>query len=560
VSAGAVKHPPLLDWLWTYRRDWLRFDILAGLTTAAVVIPKAMAYADVAGLPVQVGLYTALLPMLIYAVMGTSRPLSVSSTATLGILVAAALGDAVQGTDPAAMLKASATLALLVGGFLLVASILRLGFVASFISESVLVGFKAGIGVVVILDMVPKLLGVHIEKAGYFHNVLETVRAVPHTSLPTLAVGAGIILLLALMEHFFPKAPAPLIAVAAGMAAMKFLDLAARGVATVGDVPSGLPVFTPPDLSLVGALWPAALGIALMSFTESIAAARAFIKSDEPSVKPNRELLALGLANVGGALTGGMAAGGGTSQTAVNRLVGARTQLAEMVTSGGTLLTLLFLAPLIGLMPEATLAGVVIVYSLGLIQIKDFVAILKVRRMEFMWAVAAFAGVVLLGTLKGIVAAIIVSLVALLKQAMTPEVHELAHVPGTQLYRRRSPEHPEDEVFPGLLMVRVLDRIFFANAEHVAARLKEIAEGANPKVLALDMRAVPDLEYTALKMMIEGVRRMKERGITVWLVGLNPGVKEVVRRSSLAGELGPGGLHDSLDVAVKEYLGRPERP
>jgi sulfate permease, SulP family len=560
MSESATKRVLFLDWLWSYQGEWLRFDILAGLTTAAVVIPKAMAYAAVAGLPVQVGLYTALLPMVIYAVMGTSRPLSVSSTATLAILVAAALDDAVPGADAAALLKASATLALLVGGFLLLASLLRLGFVANFISESVLVGFKAGIGVVVVLDMVPKLLGVHIEKAGFFHNVLETFRAVPRTSLPTLAVGVGIIVLLVLMEHFFPKAPAPLIAVAAGIAAMKFLDLGAYGVATVGDVPSGLPNLTLPDLSLVGALWPAALGIALMSFTESIAAARAFIGSREPSVKANRELLALGLANVGGALTGGMAAGGGTSQTAVNRLVGARTQLAEMVTAGGTLLTLLFLAPLIGLMPEATLAGVVMVYSLGLIQIKDYVAILKVRRMEFTWALAAFAGVVLLGTLKGIVAAIVVSLLALLKQTMTPAVFELARVPGTQHYRRRSQDHPGDETFPGILMVRILDRIFFANAEHVAERMKELAEASDPKAVLVDLRAVPDLEYTALKMMIEGVRRMKERGITVWLVGLNPGVKEVVRRSSLAEELGPGGLHDSLDLAVQEYLGTQGRP
>ena len=483
MSDGAVKRVPFLDWLWSYQGEWLRFDILAGLTTAAVVIPKAMAYADVAGLPVQVGLYTALLPMLIYAVMGTSRPLSVSSTATLAILLATALDEVVPGGDPATLLTASATLALLVGGFLVLASLLRLGFVASFISEPVLVGFKAGIGVIVVLDMVPKLLGVHIAKAGFFHNVLATIKSAPETSLPTLAVGVGIIVLLVALEHFFPKAPAPLIAVAAGIAAMKLLDLGAHGVATVGDVPSGLPSFTPPDLALVGSLWPAALGVALMSFTESIAAARAFIGSDEPPVKPNRELLALGLANVGGALSGGMAAGGGTSQTAVNRLVGARTQLAEMVTVGGTLLTLLLLAPLIGLMPEATLAGVVMVYSLGLIQVRDFLAILKVRRMEFTWALAAFAGVVLLGTLKGIVVAIVVSLLALLKQTMVPEVFELARIPGTQLFRRRSSEHPEDETFPGLLMVRILDRIFFANAEHVAARLKELAESRHPEGL-----------------------------------------------------------------------------
>jgi high affinity sulfate transporter 1 len=547
------KGLPLLDWLFAYRGEWLRFDILAGLTTAAVVIPKAMAYATVAGLPVQVGLYTALVPMVIYALLGTSRPLSVSTTTTLAILAAAGLGEAVPGADPAALLTASATLALLVGAFLVLASALRLGFVANFISESVLVGFKAGIGLVIILDQIPKLLGVHIQKEGFFLDILSTVRAIPETSLPTLALGGVMIVLMVGLEHFLPKSPAPLIAVGLGIASMALLGLGGHGVAAVGQVPSGLPGFTPPDLNLLEKLWPAALGIALMSFTESIAAARAFAKGSEPPLKANRELLALGLANAGGALFGAMPAGGGTSQTAVNRLVGARTQMAELVTAGGTLVTLLFLAPLIALMPMATLAAVVIVYSLGLVQISDFRAILRVRSMEFKWALAAFAGVVLLGTLKGIVVAILVSLLALLKQMTAPAVFELARIPGTTKFRHRSGEHPDDETFPGLLMVRIVDRIFFANAEHVLARARELAEGVEIKVLILDLRAVPDLEYTALKMLVEAEGRLKERGVSLRLVGLNPAVHEVVLRSPLAVALGPGGMHRSLETAVEEY-------
>lgn len=545
---------PVLDWLFDYRREWLRFDVLAGLTTAAVVIPKALAYATVAGLPVQVGLYTALVPMVIYALLGTSRPLSMSTSATLAILVAAGLADAVPDGDPAALLTASATLAVLAGVFLILASILRLGFVANFISESVLVGFKAGIGVIVVLDMVPKLLGFHIQKAGFLHNILATLQSIPETSLPTLAVGVVMILMLVALEHFFPKAPAPIIAVAAGIAGMAFLGLGAYGVASVGQVPSGLPRFTPPDFALVAKLWPAALGIALMSFTESIAAARVFIKSDEPPLKPNRELLALGLANAGGALLGGMAAGGGTTQTAVNRLVGARTQLSELVTAGGTLLTLLFLAPLISLMPGATLAAVVIVYSVGLIKISDFRTIFKVRKMEFRWAVVAFIGVLFLGTLNGILVAIALSILALGRHMIAPAVYELARMPGTDVFRRRSDEHPGDETFPGLLVVRIEDRIFFANAEHIATRLRALVEEADPKVIALDLRAVPDLEYTALKMLIEGERRMRERGVTLWLVGLNPAVKEVVQSSTLAETLGPGRIHRSLHVAVEDFL------
>lgn len=561
MSVRTVKRSfPVLDWLFAYRKDWLRFDVLAGLTTAAVVIPKAMAYATVAGLPVQVGLYTALVPMVIYAVLGTSRVLSVSSTATIAILAAAALGDAAPGADTAGLLTASATLTLLVGTFLAAACILRLGFVANFISESVLVGFKAGIGVVVVLDMVPKLLGFHIQKAGFLHNVLATAHGISESSLPTLALGAGTILLLVALEHFFPKSPAPLIAVAAGIACMKFLELGAHGVAGVGEVPSGLPSLCLPDLTLVAKLWPAALGIALMSFTESIAAARVFAKGDDPPVKPNRELLALGLANAGGALFGAMAAGGGTSQTAVNRLVGARTQLAEVVTAVGTLVTCLFLAPLIGLMPGATLAAVVIVYSMGLIKPSDFLAIFKVRKMEFQWALVAFLGVIFLGTLDGILVAIGLSILALGRRMITPEVYELARIPGTGFFERRSAEHPEDETFPGLLMARIEDRIFFANAQYISARLRALVEESEPRVVALDMRAVPDLEYTALKMLIEGAKRMKERGVSVWLVRLNPAVLEVVQRSDLAEVLGPERLYPSLELAMEAYLELPPLP
>ena len=256
-----------------------------------------------------------------------------------------------------------------------------------------------------------------------------------------------------------------MIAVAAGIAGAYFLNLGAHGVELVGHIPQGLPSFTPPVLSLATRLWPGALGIALMSFTETIAAGRAFVRSDEPSTRPNRELLATGLANAGGALLGAMPGGGGTTQTAVNRLAGARTQLAEIVTAAMALVTMLFLAPLVGLMPEATLAAVVIVYSIGLIKPMEFRQILAVRRTEFRWALVAFAGVVLVGTLKGILVAIVVSLVALAYQVADPPVYVLGRKPGTNVFRPRSEEHPEDETFPGLLLLRLEGRVFFVNAE-----------------------------------------------------------------------------------------------
>src|SRR5271165_2855078 len=251
-------------WVPSYQKQWLRPDLIAGLTTAAVVIPKAMAYAPIAGLPLQVGLYTAFLPMVIYAVLGTSRVLSVSTTTTLAILAAAELGEVVPGGDAASLLAASATLTLLVGAMLVLAFILRLGFVASFISEPVLIGFKAGIGVVIVLDQVPKILGVHFARGTFVQNLLATFQGLPKTLLTTLAVGISMIALLVAIEHFAPQAPAPLLAVAAGIAGAYFLNLHAHGVELVGHIPQGLPSFTPPVLSLAIQLWPGALGIALM--------------------------------------------------------------------------------------------------------------------------------------------------------------------------------------------------------------------------------------------------------------------------------------------------------
>jgi high affinity sulfate transporter 1 len=550
---------PAPAWVIGYRKECLRPDVLAGLTAAAVVIPKAMAYATIAGLPVEVGLYTAFLPMLLYAVLGTSSVLSVSTTTTMAILTAAALeGVAAQG-DPAALWRASATLTVLVGAILLVAWVLRLGFVANFISEPVLIGFKAGIGVVIVLDQIPKLLGFHIERGRFLHNLAATVGHVSESSLPTLAVAVAMIAILIGVERFWPRLPAPLVAVAAGIAGASLLGLEARGVELVGHIPKGLPSVTLPDVSLAAGLWSAAVGIALMSFTETIAAGRAFARSDEPPPRANRELLATGLANAGGAFLGAMASGGGTSQTAVNRQAGARTQLAQVVTAGATLATMLLLAPLIGRMPQAMLAAVVVVYSIGLIKPLEFRSVLRVRRTEFVWALAALAGVIGLGTLKGIVIAIILSLLALASQVANPPVHVLVRKPGTNVFRPASEEHPEDEAFAGLLLLRPEGRVFFANAEHLGQKIRELVARAKPRVVAIDMSAVFDIEYTALKMLTERERRYREEGIELRLVGLNPDVLAMVQRSPVGEALGRDRMAFNLELAVARYLGRPER-
>jgi sulfate permease, SulP family len=552
------SHILIPDWLIKYRKEWLRPDVIAGMTAAAVVIPKALAYAPIAGLPVQVGLYTVFLPMLIYALLGTSRPLSVSTTTTLAILTGAEFAEVAMKGDPASLAAASAMLTLLVGSILVLAGLLRLGFVASFISEPVLVGFKAGIGIVIIVDQIPKLLGVHFSKGSFFfRNLFALAKSIPETSLITLAVGIVMIAVLVTMEHYIPRAPAPLIAVAVGIIGVSALRLQDLGVGTVGHVPKGLPSLAWPDFTLAAQLWPGALGIALMSFTETIAAGRAFAKSGDPSPRPNQELLATGLANAGGAFLGAMPAGGGTTQTAVNRTAGACTQMAELITAGVALITMLFLAPLIALMPHATLAAIVIVYSIGLIKPAEFRAILKIRRMEFIWAVAALIGVVLLGTLKGILVAIIISLVALAHQVADPPVQALGRKRGTNVFRSLSKDHQDDETFPGLLLMRLEGRVFFVNAGRIGQKMRLLIDESKPRIIAVDLSAVIDLEYTALKALIEAERKVRERGVLLWLVGLNQNVLAMVMRSQLGETLGRERMFFNLEMAVAKYLELP---
>jgi sulfate permease, SulP family len=534
-------------------RAGLRLDVVAGLTAAAVVLPKAMAYATVAGLPVAVGLYTAFIPMAVYALLGSSRVLSVSSTATLGILAGAQLGLVVPDGDPVKLVTATATLTALVGAMLLLARLLRLGFLANFISTPVLTGFKAGVGLVIVLDQVPKLLGIHITKQGFFVDLLSVAHKVPDTSLITLAMAGATFAVLIGMERLWPHSPAPLVGVGGAIAASWFFGLPALGVSTVGLIPQGFPPLTLPDFALAQHLAPGALGIALMSFTETIAAGRAFARPADPPIDANRELIATGAANLGGALLGAMPAGGGTSQTAVVRAVGGQSQKASLVTVGAAAATMLLLAPTLGFLPHATLAAIVIFYSVGLIQPAEFLAIRSVRRMEFRWAVIAALGVLVFGTLKGIEVAIIISMVGLASQTAHPRVSVIGRKRGTDVLRPLSSEHPDDETFEGLLILRPEGRLFFVNAQYVADRVHALVAQYKPRVLALDMSRVSDLEYSALQALIEGEKRVSASGTVVWLVGLNPGVLEVARHAGLDQRFGRERMQFNARAAIEHY-------
>ena len=533
----------------------LRGDAVAGLTTSAVVIPRAMAIAAIAGLPLEVGLYTAMVPPIIYAALGTSRVLVVTTTSTNAILVAAALMQLQAAGSQGSAIASAAALTLMAGGALLLAAILRLGFLADFISLPVLTGFKAGIAVVIIVDQLPKLLGVQFVKGGFLHNVVSVVQHLPETSMATLLVAVVLLALLVALGRFLPAIPGALVAVVVAIVVSAVVPLERYGVGLVGEIRGGLPAPAAPDFALALALWPAALGVGLMSFVESIAAGRAFVRPGEPLPNANRELAALGLANIGGSFFQGMPASGGTSQTALNRSSGARSPIAGVVTASAVAATLLFLSPFVALLPHAALAAVVVITTLPLFKLSEFAAIRRVRHREFWWAIVAMTGVILVGTLNGILVAVGLSVFVLFYEANRPPVYLLGRRRGTDAFERLPSTGTDDELetLPGLVVMRVEGRVYFANAARIGERMWPMVHAAKPAVLALDMSAVPDLEYTALMSLTAAEEKLREAGTALWLVALNHGVRDVIDRAPLGRTLGPDRIFASLPQAVAAY-------
>jgi high affinity sulfate transporter 1 len=550
---------PVAPWLSGFRRDWLRADILAGLTTAAVVIPKAMAYAVIAGLPVEAGLYTSLAAMLVYPLLGTSRPLSVTTTSAIAMMTAAqVVATSAVGTGADATTIA-ATLALLVGGALILARLFRLGFLANFISLPVLVGFEAGVGVVIIIGQLKSVLGVHVTSHSAVGTLMELPGLLPEVhGLTVLVALAGIVVLLAL-ERLVPKVPAYLVWVVLSIAAAAVFGLEAMGVTSIGDVPSGLPSLALPDLSWAPLLWPGALGIALMSFTESAAAGRTFTRREDAPINANQELLAVGAANVASAVLGGMPAGGGTSQTAVADKAGTRSQMAQWVNAAAVLATLLFLSSLIGLMPKAALGALIVVASASMIKPERFRAIARIRRVELVWALVTFAGVILIGTLQGILIAVAISILVLIHQANHPPVYAVAFNREKGIFRRAG-ENESDETFPGLLMLRTEGRLTFANTETAGEKMKALVLETQPRVIVLECTAIPDIEYTALVKLTEAEENLRSRGVELWLAGLNPDVLRLIERAPLGAALGHERMFFNLRKALEAWQTMSDHP
>ena len=493
----------------------LRADLPAGVTAAAVVIPQAMAYATIAGLPVQAGLYTAIVPLFVYSLVGTSRPLSVSTTSTIAALTAAALAAADVETDGDAI-RAVATLAVLTGAILLAAGAFKLGFLADFISLPVLAGFKAGTGLLIISGQLGKVLGIDQSGDNFFQKTWSAITELPDADGRTVLLAALTIALLVGIKQWAPRAfPGALVAVALGIVLSRLLDLEEKGVAVVGPVPAGLPGLELPDLGLLEVLLPAAAGIALMSFVESIASARAFVRPDDRKIDANRELVALGAANAGGGFFQALPAGGGLSQTAVNDAAGARSPLAGAITAGVALLTVLFLTGLFEALPQASLGAIVIVAAAGLVDLEAIRALGRIRGSALVFASATVFGVLLLGVLDGVLIGVLLSMLGIVWRL----------------------NHPNFVVVEGegsdRLVVRALGPLYFANVGFAHDHLVGLvdASAVRPRTLVVDLVGVSDVDVTTLLRVNELERRLEERGVALRFENVSPQVLELARRT-----------------------------
>jgi MFS superfamily sulfate permease-like transporter len=326
----------------------------------------------------------------------------------------------------------------------------------------------------------------------------------------------------------------------------------------VGVVPAGLPSLALPDLSLAARLWPAALGIALMSFTESVAAARTFCQRDDAPVNANQELLAVGAANLASALVGGLPAGGGASQTAVANEAGARSQMAQWVNAAAALVTLLLLSRLIGLLPQAALGALILVAAVSMLKPETFYAIAQIRWDELMWALVTLAGVILIGTLEGILIAVAISILTLFYQANHPPVYAVAYNRELGIFRRAG-DNDSDETFPGLLMLRTEGRLTFANAANARDKMQALVAQTQPRVIVLECSAIPDIEYTALVMLTEAEQNMRARGVSLWLAAVNPDLLQIIARAPLGAALGHERLFFNLHKALEAWQHTGER-
>jgi high affinity sulfate transporter 1 len=540
---------PPARWLPGYQSKWLARDAIAGVTLAAYGIPVSLAYASLAGLPPQYGIYGYLAGGLFYALFGTSRQLAIGPTSAISMLVGVTVAGMAAG-DPARWADIAALTALVIAAMCLLAWVFRLSSIVNFISETILLGFKAGAALTIAMTQLPKLFGVKGGGEDFFERIGVLASQLPDTNLAVLAFGLAALAALLLGERFLPGRPVALLVVATSIVLLSVTSLGDLGFKVVGALPQGLPAFHVPGLRLrdVDGVIPLAFACMLLAYVESVSAARALAQAHRYEIDPRQELLGLGAANLAAAVFQAYPVAGGLSQSSVNDKAGARTPLALVFASAAIGLCLLFLTGMLANLPSVVLAAIVLVAVKGLIDVRELRHVWRTSRYEFGVSMVAFAAVLLLGILQGVMVAVVVSLLLLIRRAAHPHVAFLGRIPGTRSYSDME-RHPENEPVADALLVRVEAALLYFNVEHVRDAVRDRIRSlpAPPRLVVWDLSSSPQVDLAGARMLASLQGTLQEAGAPLRLVGARAPVRDILRAEGL--EALVGHIDRSLSVA-----------
>jgi sulfate permease, SulP family len=549
-----AHYVPILGWIPAYDRRDLRPDLIAGIVSWGVMVPVAMAYAGLAGLPPQAGLVTAFAAMAAYAVFGTTRHLKVTASSSVAVMSAAVVGALAVAGDPR-YLELSAVLALMVGLFLLAAGVAKLGFMSQFLAKSVVTGFVIGLAITIIVGQVPALLGIPSSSGGVLERLADLAGNGASLNARTLVVGVGALILILVLRRVAPRIPGALVALVGGIAISAVLDLAAQGVAVVGDVQTGIPVASLPTVGIrdVAFLATGAVGIVFLALAESLGAGRSFASRHGYDLDPDQELVALGASNLATGIFGGFVVDASLSQSATAEAAGARTQLATLVTSGLVLGTAIVLAPLFADLPKAVLAAIVITSVLSVVDLGELRRYWMLRRTDLTLAMTALVGVIATSALVGMVIAVMLSLAVILYQASRPYMARLGQLPGKPKSYGDLSRHPRAREVPGVLILRPDVPLTFVNSSVAKDQIVAAVRAAEPppEAVVLDLSATADLDIATIDMFGELVTFLGERGIALRLAQVRGTVRDRMRRSGLMASVGEAQVYLALVAAVE---------
>ncbi len=548
-----TRYVPVVNWARTYDRAWLRDDLVSGVVVGAIMVPVAMAYAQMAGVPPQAGLYAAIVGMALYALLATSHHMKVTTSSTMSIMSIAVVTP-LAGGDAALFMALTSALAMIVGVIMVILAILKLGFISDFLSKSVMTGYIFGVALLIAMSQLPKVFGVPSGSGNFFQQLANLISELPETNLYALALGVGSIVLILVLKHYRPRIPGALIALILGTIIAAMFQLSANyGVAVVGDIPTGMPApsiprIDPGDLVLLIA---GAAGMVFLAVGETLGTGRAYAAKYHYEVDADQEMLAMGAANIGSGLFQGITIDMSLSNTASGEAAGERTQLSTLVSSGVILLVVIFLAPLLRNLPSAVLGGIVLSSILGLFNIEEFKRYYAQRKTDFILALTALLGVTFSDVMTGLMLAVLLSLVMLLYRASRPYIAVIGKRPSGEFSDEG--RHSDAQPIEGLVILRLDAPLYFFNANVARQQIQSQVATNAPKAILLDLGATADLDIGTSDMLRDLCNDLRDGQVDLLMAQVRGSVHDRMKRTDLLDTIGEQHLYPSIAAAVDAF-------